>query len=247
MKRTVMTTLIGLAVAATVLAGGFGQKDSMPTVDQILDKYVQAIGGKAAVEKQTSLTAKGAFEIPAMGMSGNAEEYAKAPNKMLFIVDIAGHGVVQQGYNGAVAWSSEPAQGLREESGAELASTKIESEFHKETKIRQLFSKIEFKGKEKVGEKDAYVLLATPTGSSAQKLYFDIQSGLLIRTDVEQDTPQGKVPVEKYLDDYKDVDGVKIPFTRRHVLPQMTFVIKLTDVKHNVAIDDAKFNKPAGQ
>ena len=247
MKRTVMTMLIGLAVAATVAAGGFGQKDATPTVDQILDKYVQAIGGKAAVEKQTSLTAKGSFEIPAMGMGGNAEVYAKAPNKVLIIVDVSGVGLFQQGFNGTVGWASDPTQGLREKSGAELASTKIEAEFHKELKFKQLFAKIEFKGKEKVGEKDAYVLLATPTGSSAQKMYFDTQTGLLLRTDAEQETPEGKTPVEEYLDDYKDVEGVKIPFTRRSVLPQMTFVIKLTDVKTNVTIDDAKFNKPSPQ
>jgi len=246
MKRAVTTMILGLAFAATAGAAGLGQ-GAAPTVEQILDKYVQAIGGKAAIEKQTSMTAKGSFEIPAMGMGGNAEVFAKAPNKTLIVVDVSGYGVVQQGFNGSTAWASDPTQGIREKSGAELASAKLESEFHKELKFKQLFSKLEFKGKEKVGDHDTYVVVATPTGSSPQKMYFDVTSGLLVRTDVEQETPEGKVPVEEYLDDYKDVDGVKIPFTRRQVLPQMTFVIKLTDVKHNVTIDDAKFNKPAGQ
>lgn len=245
MKRVAITAILGLVLAATAVAG-LGQ-GAVPTVDQILDKYVQAIGGKTAIEKQTSMTAKGSFEIPAMGMGGAAEVFAKAPNKTLVVVDVQGYGVVQQGFNGNTAWASDPTQGIREKSGVELASAKLESEFYKEIKFKQLFSKIEYKGKEKVGDHDTYVLIATPTGSSPQKMYFDTTSGLLVRTDVEQETPEGKVPVEEYLDDYKDVDGVKVPFTRRQVLPQMTFVIKLTDVKHNVTIDDAKFNKPSGQ
>src|SRR5215208_2779319 len=73
---------------------------AMPTADQILDKYVQALGGKAAIEKVNSRVSKGNFEIPAMGAGGPIEMYAKAPNKNLVIINIPGFGTIQQGFNG---------------------------------------------------------------------------------------------------------------------------------------------------
>ena len=102
-------------------------------------------------------------------------------------------------------------------------------------------------GKQKVGEKDAYVIEAKPTEGSVEKWYFDAQTGLLIRLDAERESPQGKMPTETYLDDYKEVDGVKIPHTVRQTTPMFTINIKTEEVKHNVPVDDAKFNKPAAK
>jgi zinc protease len=110
-----------------------------------------------------------------------------------------------------------------------------------------MYSKMTVKGKDKVGDKEVYVVEATPTEGSPHKLYFDTQSGLMLRTDREADTPQGKMPFEIYMEDYREVDGVKMPFTVRQVAPAISFTIKVDEVKHNVPVDDAKFNKPAAQ
>src|SRR5215813_1278395 len=218
---------------------------SMPSVDQVLDKYVQALGGKAALEKQTSRVAKGSFEIPAFGATGTLESYAKAPNKRVTIIDIPGFGTVYEGFDGKSGWAKDPQQGLRDQSGSELASAKIESEFHRDTKLKQLYPKIVVKGKDKVGDKEAYVLEATPTEGPTETWYFDVASGLLVRSDAERESPQGKVPVQVYVDSYKDFDGVKIPSVLRQVTPAFTLNIKIEDVKHNVQVDETKFNKPA--
>ena len=221
--------------------------DAMPTIDQILDKFVQALGGKAAIEKLTSRVSKGNFEIPAMGAGGPIEMYAKAPNKNLVIINIPGFGTIQQGFNGTVAWAQEPTSGLRELSGAELASAKRDAEFYADIKFKEMYSKMTVKGKEKVGEKEAYVVEAIPTEGAPQKIYFDTQSGLVLRQDREVESPQGKMPVEVYLEDYKEVDGIKLPFTVKQVTPSISFTIKIQEIKHNVPVDDAKFNKPSGQ
>ena len=105
----------------------------------------------------------------------------------------------------------------------------------------------EQKGKQKVGDREAYVIVATPAAGSPEKWYFDTQTGLLIRTDSERESPEGKVPVEAYLEDYKEIDGVKLPFTLRQVLPAFSIIIKISEVKHNVPIEDSKFDKPSGQ
>lgn len=256
MKRTLTVTILCMAVAVVALAQ---QKpadqaakppaampaQAMPTVDQILDKYVQALGGKAAMEKITSTASKGTFEIAAFGASGSAEIWTKAPNKTAIRLDIPGFGIVQEGFNGTVAWAQEPQSGLREKTGSELASTKLDADFYKPLRLKQLYPKITVKGKEKLGDKDAYVLEATPAEGSAETWYFDATSGLLARIDAERESPQGKAAVQNYLEDYRDVDGVKEPFTNRIVSPAFTIIIKLDEVKHNVPVDDTKFNKPA--
>jgi outer membrane lipoprotein-sorting protein len=219
----------------------------MPTVDQVLDKYVQALGGKPAIERITSTVSKGTFEIPAFGANGPVEISAKAPNKSVLKLDVPGFGVVQEGFNGTVAWSQEPTSGLREKTGAELAATKLDEDFYRPIKLKELYPKITVKGKEKVGEKDAYVLEATPAEGSPETWYFDAASGLLVRMDVERDTPQGKMAIQIFQEDYKDVNGVKVAHTVRQVNSAFTITIKFDEVKQNVPVDDAKFNKPAAQ
>src|SRR5262249_4267845 len=157
MKRTLNILLLLPVVAVVALAQGNQQKpaDSKPTAalpsaDQIIDKYVQALGGKAAIEKQTSRVSKGSFELPAFGASGTAEIFEKGPNKTLAVITIAGFGVVQEGFDGKVAWGQDPQNGLREKTGAELAAAKLDSEFHKPIKIKQLYPKIVVKGTDKV-------------------------------------------------------------------------------------------------
>jgi zinc protease len=218
-----------------------------PTVDQILDKFVEAIGGRQAMEKITSRVTKGTFEISAMGLKGEMEIYAKAPNKTLTVQNLSGVGEIRDGYDGKIAWSQNPMMGLREKSGAELAAIARASDIHAPIKTRQLYSKLELKGKEKVGNRETYVILATPAEGAPVKMYFDTQTGLLARTDTDLDTPQGQFRIETTVDDYREVDGVKIAFTMRQESSMASAVIKLTEVKHNVAIDDAKFNKPSAQ
>ncbi|HEX5734928.1 MAG TPA: hypothetical protein VF131_19010 [Blastocatellia bacterium] len=249
MKRIMTVILLSLALSVAAFAQEAKPKpaEAMPTADQIIEKYVQAMGGKAAIEKLNSRTTKGTLDIPSVGMSGSVETYEKAPNKWISIANVAGFGSVQTAYDGTKGWSDHPALGLRDLAGVELANTKLEAEFHKAIKLKQLYPTITVKGKEKVGDKDAYLLEATPKEGTAEKWYFDAQTGLLIRTDAVQDTPEGQIPNEIYFDEYKEVDGVKVPVAMRISNPMFVINIKTQEVKHNVPVDDAKFNKPAAK
>ncbi len=220
---------------------------ALPSVDEILDKYVKAVGGKEVIEKQNSRVVKGSFDIEAMSMSGSFESYAKAPNKTTTIVTIPGFGVVNQVFDGEKGWSSDPMSGLRELAGAELAATKREADFYRDINLKKHFPKMEVKGREKVGSAEAFVVEATPAEGSPEKFYFDTVTSFLLRQDSERDNPQGKMPVEVYFENYKDVDGVKMPHTIRQVTPMFAMTIKFTEVKNNVAVEDSKFNKPSGQ
>ncbi len=258
MKRTLMTLSVCLTL---MLAAAVKAQDkpapaktpeakppaALPSANQIVDKYVQAIGGKAAVEKINSRELKGTFELAAMGVSAPFESYSKAPNKTVFTINIEGFGTVQRGYNGAVGWDSNPQTGLRELAGAELAQMKLGADFYRDVKMMQLFPKMTVKGIEKVNDRDAYLIEATSADGITEKMYFDTQTGLLVRTDTEAETPQGKMPATVLASDYREVDGIKMPFTILQKTPTIEFTLKVESVKHNVAVDDAKFNKPAAQ
>jgi hypothetical protein len=221
----------------------------MPTIDTVIEKYVKAIGGKAALLKINSRFSKGTFEISSLaGVKGTLEIYEKAPNLQVATLTIPGVGTEAEGFNGTVAWALEPDSGVvHDKTGLELAAAKRDAEFYEEIKLKELYPRMTLKGVEKVGAQAAYVIEAVPQLGSPERLYFDTQTGLLIRKDSEEEGDEGKKSVEEYYDDYRAVDGVNLPFTIRQVSPGMNFTIKLSEVKQNVPVDDAKFNKPEDQ
>lgn len=222
---------------------------TMPTVDAVLEKYVKAIGGKAALLKINSRFSKGSFEISSLaGVKGTLEVYQKAPNLLVATLTIPGIGTQAEGFDGMLAWELEPDSGVvHDKTGLELAAAKRDAEFYEEIKLRELYPRMTLKGVEKVGAHEAYVVEAAPQTGSPERLYFDTQTGLLIRKDSEEEGEGGKRPVEEYYDDYRAVDNIKLPFTIHQVGPGMNFTIKLSEVKQNVPVDNAKFNKPEEQ
>lgn len=248
LKRVIwMMVLTALTITTVMAQNGAAAKPATPTVDELLDKYVKAIGGKEALEKTSSRSGKGTMELEGMGLSGPAEMFAKAPNKSALFIDLQGVGKIANVCDGEKAYSLSPMEGVRELSGVELTQAKRNADFYQPLNLKKNYPKLEVKGKEKVGSTDAYIVEATPASGDPQKLYFAADTGLLVRVDSDNDTPQGKMSFEVYFSDFKDVDGIKIAHSIRQVSAAFTAVIKLSEVKHNATVDEAKFAKPSGQ
>jgi hypothetical protein len=213
--------------------------EALPSVDEVLDHYVQAIGGKAAVQAQSSCVMKGTLAVPSYGADGTIVIYGKAPNKQLTEIASATLGNSRVGFNGAMAWQEEDGE-VKDLS----VFPKREADFYFPLKLRELFPKIEVKGKEKVGNIQAWRLEA-PRGGTPKRWYFDVESGLLLRTEVR--SAEGELLKSETYEDYRAVDGVKIPFTIRSIEDHVEAITKLSEVKHNVQIDDAQFEKPAAK
>jgi outer membrane lipoprotein-sorting protein len=226
------------APAKAATAGG-----KLPSVDSILEQHVKAMGDKSAHARINSRITTGTMEM--MGIKAQMTSYSKAPNKQLVQMDIPGFGTVQEGYDGAVAWAKDPATGLREKKGGELAATRLYAELHRSLKLKELYPKIEVVGSDKVGARDVWVLQATPAETSPEKWYFDKENGLLLKLVMERETPQGKLTIETELDGYKEVDGIKMPFVVRQKAGPVAISASIEKVEHNVEIDDAKFQKPS--
>lgn len=252
LKLSILLTILSLI--STV---AFGQKDAvkpvtetkvaaakMPSVKKILKKYVKAIGGKKANEKIKSRVGKGTLDLSPMGVKGTVEIYSAAPNKSLNKTTLAGIGDIIEGFDGTTAWTINPLQGNRDKQGEELAQTKLTSDFYREINLDKVYPKMELKGVEKVGANDAYVVVGTPASGQPETFYFDVKSGLLVREDAIAVTPEGKTPTKTFFEDVREVDGVKMPFKIRTVLPQFEITVNITEIKQNVPIEDSKFAKP---
>jgi hypothetical protein len=234
--------------SSAAIAKPSAASDATPSVEQIFDKYVVAIGGRDAIRKINSRVARGTFQLTAMGVSAQLETYEMAPNKSLMVINLPGFGEIRQGFNGTVAYEQQPQSGLRELSGKELAKAQRNADFYDDLNLKGQYTKSSVTGVEVIGGAEAYRIEATTPEGDVEKLYFDKISGLLVRKDEAAETPRGVFPVQTYFEDYRVVDGVKLPFTVRSTNPSIgNIVIRFTEVKQNVAIESLKFNKPSAQ
>ncbi len=213
---------------------------AMPTVDQILDKYARAIGGETAHKKLISRVMKGKFEIPGQELTGSIEHEALAPDRLRVTLKAE----IKNGrrldsltfFDGAVGWEFNPANdGRRELTGEGLMAINREAEFYRDIKLREHYSKMTLKGKERVGKRAAYVVEATPWEGNTEKLYFNAKTGLLIRiADINDDT---------YFDDYREVDEIKLPFSvRTSSSADGIFIAKFDEIRHNIPLEEIQFD-----
>lgn len=216
----------------------------LPTAKKILEKYVEALGGRKAIEKLKTRTATGTVELLPMNLKGTFESYAAPEWKVYSKVNISGIGDLIEGTDGKTGWAINPIQGSRERAGTELTQAKLINAFYRDIRLAELFPKQEVKGIEKVGDKDAYVVAATAEGLPTETWYFDTKTGLMLRSDVTVISPEGNSAVTFLYEDYRAVDGVFFPFRIRTQTPSFTLVMTYTEIKHGAAIDDSQFAKP---
>jgi len=250
--------MIFLAIVTLAAAAAFGQTvpakpaepakpaapAKLPTAQEILAKYIKAIGGRDAVEKVKSWTSKGTVELAPMGVKGTVESISSEPNLSLVKMNLAGIGDFTEGFDGTTAWSVNPIQGAREKSGEELLQTKLNSNFHREINLDKLYKKLEVTGMEKVNGRDAYVVRAEAEGVPASTMYFDAATGFILRTDNTAVSPEGRQPVSTYFDEMQAFDGVMTPTKIRTKLPTAEITMTITEMKSGPAVEAAKFARP---
>ena len=221
------------------------------TADQILDKYLQAIGGAQALGRLTSFTAKGTYE----GFDSDfakvpVEIYAKAPNQRAMVAHM-GSGNATTVYDGREAWLAAPRDlspvAMIPFVGADLTGARVDAQLTFPTAIKQLLTgwRADFPAVT-IDDKPVFVVQGT-LDRVPVKLYFDKASGLLVRQTRYAPTVVGTVPTHVSYSNYRDVPGtgVKIPFSWQMTWVDGQYTVNLESVQPNVAIDAARFAKPA--
>ena len=216
----------------------------LPSAADVLEKYVKAIGGRDALQKFKTRYQAGTVELSPMGLKGTIESYSRSDDRSLTKVSLAGIGDILDGYDGKTAWTVNPIQGSRIKEGRELLQTKRNNIYARESSIDKIYKNVMVRGIEKVGERDAYVIVASTDGLPDDILYFDKESGLMLRSDTISITPEGEQAVKTFYDDYREVDGIKSAFKIKAITPAFEINSVITEVKYGMPIEDSKFVQP---
>jgi zinc protease len=244
-SRRLFTALLVLASA---------QAASAQTPDEIIEKHLTAAGGRAALAKIRSRSMTGTITLttPAGDVSGPIEVVNEAPNKTRTLIKLnlsafgAGEVTVDQRFNGASGYVIDTMQGNRDIIGSQLENMKNGSFPNGLMNYKQRGLTMELAGKEKVGDRDAFVLIVKPASGPVVRQFIDAESYLPVRVVVKLELAQvGEVEQTTDFSDFRDVDGVKVPFMIKASSAVQRSTIALTKVEHNTSIDEALFSKPS--
>jgi photosynthetic reaction center cytochrome c subunit len=214
---------------------------SGPTADQLLDKYLQAAGGAKAIEKVSSRVMKGTITFGDRNVP--IDIFSKDPDKRVSFTHTP-DGDSVTAFDGHEGWLGAPGRPVREMHGSDIDGAAIDADIHFAAHLKGMFSELQIRGTERIDDHDAYLVVGRRGEKPPLRLYFDAESGLLVRLVRYGETPFGRLPTQIDYADYREVSGVKMPFRWTLARPSGRFTIQLTDVKQNVPVDDAKFAKP---
>jgi hypothetical protein len=230
------------------------QYASAQTADEIIEKSLTAVGGRAALMKLKSRAMVGTITLstPAGEVSGPIEIWNAAPNKVRTLIKVdlsslgAGPLTLDQRFNGKAGYVVDSLQGNRDMSDKQVENLKNNTFPTPLLTYKDMGTSAKLSGKEKVGDREAFVVTFEPTTGSPSRQYFDAETYLPIKVTVKVDVPQLGQEVEQTSEfsDYRDVDGIKLPFRATASSPVQNYTIKIEKIEHNVTIDDALFSKP---
>lgn len=228
---------------------------ALPPVEEILSKYVQALGGEQALRRITSRVITGQRDIPTgpggvVPVPAEVEIHQKAPNLTVTIYR-AEKFATAEGFDGTTAWSKNVAGAVANLPDPDQGRARRAANFYEPLELRQSYTRMDVRAIEMVGTRQAYVVVGYPEGDNPERLYFDTRTGLLLRRAVYLQTLTGPSPYEVDFDDYRDAGGgVKMPFlVRMNPASQRTELatsstLRVLKVQNGVAIDESVFTKP---
>ena len=217
------------------------QPEVKPTVDQILDKYAEALGGKANLAKIKTRRIK-ASRIEPNGTIEPEEIWQKLPNKLLVATTYSG-AVVTETFDGTNAWKRANKDFIPLKAD-ETEQIRRNAELFNFANLKEVYAKLEFASVDRIDGREVYQLRAATKSGGRERLYFDRETGLLSRRTASVPTVLGNFVYQIDYTDYKDFGGVKLPAATRFAVPNISWTQKILEVKNNAPIDDAQFNLP---
>lgn len=229
----------------------------LPDVDTILAKYVTALGGEAALRRITSYVITGTRDVPLgpAGLDSRPGEftiYQKAPN-LRVSVSRTERATISDGFDGSEAWDQGP-RGLVVLPQPDQSRARRRANFYEALELKRNYTRMAVASVETIGTRNAYEVIGYPEGDTPERLYFDTQTGLLLRRSVYLETMFGPSPFQVDFEDYRNVGkGVKMPFLIRmnpagqRLELGTTSTFRVSRIQTNVEIDDSRFVRPSAR
>jgi len=230
-----------------VIPAGPVQSVKKISADEILDKYIQAIGGAPQLARLTSFAAKGTYDgYDTLSAKVPVEIFASAPNRLTTIVHTQNGDSVTT-YDGNNGWLAAADKLMRvlPLTGGDLEGARMDASLSFPARIKQEFQWRTGFPSVSIDDRPVEVIQNAARGDTGAKLYFDSESGLLVRQVHFVDTAVGVIPTQVDYSDYRAVAGVKVPFRRVITWTDGRSTIELSQVQPNARIEAAQFGKPA--
>jgi photosynthetic reaction center cytochrome c subunit len=212
-----------------------------PTTDQILDKYVTAVGGTANIAKVTSRSIK-ANRVESDGKRTEPEVIMYKGGKYTLATTYP-QAVVSEGYDGNDAWKRGP-KGAIALKADEVEQIKREAQLFDPANLKTIYTKIDYRFTDRIDGREVNVLTATTASGVRERLAFDVQTGLLVRRSSSSPTVLGAFVYQVDYSDYKDFGGLKVPTTIKYSMPNVRWTRVISDVKNNADVQDSAFARP---
>lgn len=225
---------------------------SAQTADEVIDKSIAAMGGRAAMEKIKTRQTTGtiALTTPAGEIPGTIDVTNAVPNKARTVIkaDLSAFGagpmVIDQRFDGTNGYVLDSLQGDRPIAGDQLLNMRTNTFPHPFLNYKASGVTVKMADKEKVGGRDAFVLIFEPSSGPTVRQYIDAETYLPVQAKIKMTLPQvGELEQTAASSDFRDVDGVKVPFKLQVSSAVQGFTITITKVEHNVPVDEKLFAK----
>jgi tetratricopeptide (TPR) repeat protein len=245
-QPTTTRMLGGESTGATAIRDGqtIEKSGSLPSVDEVLARYVEALGGEKAITAVTTRVVKGTVDVAGMSRGGTYESYQQAPNKLYIVLEAHPFGLNKSGYNGRLAWTWSQTGTQILKSAADVAQFDREADFYLPVGIKKKYAKVTLAGTSQIGYRAVYVIELQPAGGDVERLYLDVKTYLPVRLNKVQRFGNLSMPVEIYLDDWRSVDGIRLPFSISQSASKLSMSFTITEIRHNVPIDAKLFDPP---
>lgn len=216
----------------------------LPAAEKIIERYIEAIGGRAALEAITSAHMTGTITIPANGMTGTMEMWGARPNKMLVNQTITGIGDTAEGFDGTVGWMKSPMTGPMLITGTQLKQRAADADFAASLNPTLRYSAMKTIEKTTFDGKDAYKLSMTRREGGEDIDYYDVATGLKLGSTMTRESAMGPMTVTTTLSDYQKYGAILQPKTMKQSLTGIDIIVSFNTVEFN-KVDPAVFALPA--
>ncbi len=198
---------------------------STPEAVAIMERHIQAVGGREALARLKSRVSRGTSTLPMQSMTGKVVIYEQAPDKRSMELNVQHMGVVQFAFDGTRGWMQHPLMGFLEYTEPFLPGLRRDADFHRVVNYREQYVRMEDAGTR--GNLNV-LRLTTPEGT-IEEMHFDRTTGLIVY--------HGGM----HFDDYRQAGPVKVPFSIRLSFSGLEMSIRLEQVTHDVSIEPSAF------
>jgi hypothetical protein len=236
-----------VATGATAIAAHQPEPERAERVtispQQVFAKWVQASGGADALNKVTTRVESGTITIGEMKWS--IQVLTKTPRQRMSITH-APDGVSITAFDGQKGWLGTVGRGAHEMSPEEDYAAMLDAAVAYPSHAQKLFARWRMWKPELINGHDTNVVLGSNRDQGDVKMYFDKETGLLLRIYRPVETPIGEIPAQVDYDDYRTEGGIRLPYRWSIARPQGKFTIQIERVQQNVPLEDARFHQPQG-